>query len=138
MNSILLKIFPWIVGLAVLIVGNCLIREILSRLSQKCDLPYNKSTKRASNCLGFFETVAYALAYSTHPEFIAIWLTFKAIDRWSPVKVGSVVDAYKSKYHDHNEESKSEIKRAENNIYLLANLLSILLGVGAAKVIALF
>ena len=127
-------ILPWIIGLITLILGNILIRKFLAWLNRKCDLPNNKSDSRASKYLGFFETLVYALAYLKHPEFVAVWLAFKAIDRWSPVKVGSVVDTHE-KYIHYSIERKAEIKRAENNIYLIANLLSILLGLFGAVVI---
>lgn len=129
-------IFPWIIGLVTLIFGNTLIKKFLVRVNKKCELPENKSDSRASKYLGFLETLVYALAYLKYPEFIAVWLAFKAIDRWSPVKVGSVVDTHE-KYIHYSRERKSEIKRAENNIYLIANLLSILLGSFVATVITI-
>ncbi len=120
-------------GLLVLILGNFIIRSCFIGLRNKYiikgarikDTGEIPSYYRASNLLGFLESLAYALVYCLgHVGFIGVWLGVKSIGRWTSGAPASAVE-----YFDISDEQKRERMNAEVNIYLIGNLLSVFLGV---------
>jgi hypothetical protein len=73
--------------------------------------------RHVAGWLGIFERILYVSAFSVHcAGFIAVWLTLKAISKWS----GWSEDAKET------EEDKIQLGRARFQIFLIGNALSIL------------
>ncbi len=141
------ELLRYLLGFALLIIGNILVRHFYSYLRNKYlikgadNIPY----QRAIALLGYLESFTYASAYYLgHPQFIAVWLGVKAIGRWSPNGPKSFVDLIKELEICENDspeikEKKNmeirERKNAEINLYLIGNLLSIILSVMVAKIL---
>ncbi len=108
------------------------LRDLFKQKKDSQDKENDYQDKEVVRWLSFFESSAYAVAYYLgHPQFIVLWLTVRAIGRWAPKGPKSIVDCKEG----ISELEKVKRKKAEINLYLVGNLLTILFGVFTALVL---
>ena len=93
----------WLSLLLSVLIASLIVRLIIFKIREKLK-PENLHKNNLISYLGFFELLAYSISLIiSKPEFIAIWLGVKSLNRW-----------------------KADKDNEEVNIFLFGNLLNIM------------
>ncbi len=128
-------IWRWIIGLLICLgLGHFVTGNFVKYLKGKHGIP---SLNTSAWILAFFERLAYILSLiNGYPYFIAIWLGVKLVGRWSEGgSLGIPEDVYRNPDGTINDRRKRELASASINIFLTANLVSLLFAVLGAIII---